>query len=322
MPGIQVDAEGQELHVRVTQAPCLAGDKLAVRLLTPPAIVSHVSSLGLRGGGLQALEGWSEGAAGMLLVTGPTGSGKTTTLYSLLEALRREPVHLITLEDPVEYELPGVNQMQVSHERGFGFADGVRAMLRLDPDYLLVGELREGASAEAAVGAAASGRAVMATLHSRDAAGVVTVLRNYGLDDFEIASHLDLVVAQRLVRRLCESCRVQRPPSEPELRWLARLDLPAPETAWTAEGCRHCAGLGFRGRVGIFEVWKPAEEDCSAIFAHADEHALRRSLRRRSHSFLLDDALEKAAEGLTSLSELRSLGALGLARPGEQEAGP
>ena len=306
-----VDLDGQELSVRVTQAPCLSGDKLAIRLLTPPATEQNVAQLGLRGPGLEALERWVESAGGMLLVTGPTGSGKTTTLYSLLHQLRALQVHVVTLEDPVEYEISGVNQMPVRHERGFGFADGVRAMLRLDPDYLLIGELREADSAEAAVGAAASGRAVMATLHSRDAAGVVTMMRNFGLDDYEIATNLELVIGQRLVRRLCEACLEERRPAEAELRWLQRLGLPVPERAWAPRGCPECAGLGFRGRTGVFEVWRPVEEDYSAILAHTDEHALRHQLAARGHRFLLDDALTKASEGLTSLGELRGLGAVG-----------
>lgn len=299
-----------DLDVRVTGAPCVAGEKLAIRLLAPDRVRQDIGELGLEAQELQYLQAWLQGVGGMLLVAGPTGSGKTTTLYSLLHQLSLTDHQVLTLEDPVEYGISGINQMPVDPERGWDFAEGAQAMLRLDPDYLVIGELTQKESARAAANAAAGGKATMATIHSRDAADTVTVLRNYGLDDFEVAANLQLVVAQRLVRRLCPDCRQERAPEEQDRRWMKALALSVPERVWAACGCEQCQGMGFKGRIGVFEVWRPSDEEYSMILEHVGAHEIRRSLAEREHRFLLDDGLEKARVGVTSLSELRSLGAL------------
>ncbi|MFW5815479.1 MAG: GspE/PulE family protein [Wenzhouxiangella sp.] len=301
------------LDVRVTGAPCIAGEKLAIRLLAPERVRQDVADLGLDERELEYLRAWLDGVGGMALVAGPTGSGKTTTLYSLLHQLTMTDQHVITLEDPVEYEIPGINQMPVDPARGWDFPHGAQAMLRLDPDYLVIGELTESESARAAANAAAGGKATMATLHSRDAVDTVTVLRNYGLDDFEVASNLQLVVAQRLVRRLCPDCCEQQPPADRDRRWLKAVDVSEPEHIWVGRGCSSCKGMGYKGRVGVFEVWRPSDEEYGLILDHAGAHDIRSRLAERSHRFLLDDGLEKAEAGVTSLSELRNLGALSAA---------
>lgn len=302
-----------DLDVRVSGAPCIAGEKLAIRLLAPGRVSKDVQGLGLSAQEVESLHGWLEGVGGMLLIAGPTGSGKTTTLYSLLHQLTMTDHHVLTLEDPVEYEIPGINQMEVDADRGWDFARGAQAMLRLDPDYLVVGELTHKESARATVNAAAGGKATMTTLHSRDAVDTVMVLRNFGLDDFEIASNLQLVVAQRLVRRLCPECGQEQAPSDGDRRWLEALDIPVPETVWTARGCDSCQQMGFKGRVGVFEVWRPLDAEYGMMLDHLSTAEIRRSLADRGHRFLLDDGLAKAGAGLTSLSELRGLGAHGSA---------
>lgn len=299
------------LDLRVTVAPCIGGDKLAIRILAPARVLQNVRDLGLSGQQVELLDHWLDTVGGMLLISGPTGSGKTTTLYSLLHQLKMTDRHIVTLEDPVEYEIPGINQMRVDVERGLGFAAGARAMLRLDPDYQVIGELIEANSARAAMNAASGGKATLSTLHSRDAADVISVLRNYGLDDFELAANLQLVVAQRLVRRLCVHCRRQDAPGKADVRWLKSLDLPVPDAAWTAAGCERCNDLGYYGRIGIFEVWRPDDEDYAKILDHRSAHEIRAGLAERGHRFLLEDGLAKAEEGLVSYSELHSLGALG-----------
>ena len=298
------------LDLRVTVAPCIAGDKLAIRMLAPARMLQKVRDLGLAGQQLELLERWLETVGGMLLISGPTGSGKTTTLYSLLHQLKMTDRHIVTLEDPVEYEIPGINQMRVDVERGLDFAAGAQAMLRLDPDYLVIGELTEAGSARAAMNAASGGKATLSTLHSRDAADVISVMRNYGLDDFELAANLQLVVAQRLVRRLCVHCRRQDAPGKADVRWLKSLELPVPDSAWTAAGCEQCNDLGYYGRIGIFEVWRPDDEDYTKILDHRSAHEIRAGLAEREHCFLLEDGLAKAEQGLVSYSELYSLGAL------------
>jgi general secretion pathway protein E len=304
----------RKLDVRVTDAPCFAGDKLAIRILSPVGTLEDARDLGLDDAKVRYLQEWLETVGGMMLIVGPTGSGKTTTLYSLLHQLKLVSNHVVTLEDPVEYEIPGVNQIPVQEERGLTFVAGAQLMLRLDPDYLVIGEITEGDSAQAALNAAASGKASMGTLHSRDAADTVMVLRNFGLDDFEVASNVELVVAQRLVRRLCPSCREQRPPSETDCNWLKSQQIEPPSLMWMPQGCSECNDLGYKGRIGIFEIWRPDEEDYAFILNNRDSHTIRRHLAERGHKFLIDDGMEKALRGDICISELRRLGALGSAR--------
>jgi len=298
-----------DLDLRVTAVPCVLGDKLAVRILTPVERVTDVEELGVSGQGADWIRQWMDATVGMFLVAGPTGSGKTTTLYSLLHELRLGDSHVVTLEDPVEYEVPGINQIQIDEENGLDFIRGTEAMLRLDPDYVLLGEIRDAASARAAISVSSSGRALMGTLHSRDAVGTVTALRNLGLDDYEIASNLGLVVAQRLVRKLCKACRVRREPDAVEQQWLSSCGRDIPEQTWAPVGCPECDGLGFYGRIGIFEVWQLTETDYAMILAHEEEQALRYAVYDRGVSLMLDDGVTKTEQGLTTLRELLRAGA-------------
>lgn len=299
-----------QLDLRVTAVPCVSGDKLAVRILTPAERVLDVTQLGVSGEGADWIRQWMDATTGMFLVAGPTGSGKTTTLYSLLQELRLGDSHVVTLEDPVEYEIPGINQIQVDEDNGLTFSRGTQTILRLDPDYVLLGEIRDRASARAAISVSSSGRAMMGTLHSRDAVGTVTALRNLGLDDYEIASNLGLVVAQRLVRKLCPQCRVQRSPDDVEQRWLRESGREIPETTWAPVGCPQCDGLGFHGRLGVFEVWQLTEADYAMILAHEEEQALRYAVTKRGGRLMLDDGLSKARDGQTTLRELLRAGTL------------
>jgi general secretion pathway protein E len=300
-----------ELDVRVTEAPCIDGDKLSVRLLTPARVVTDIEQLGLDESGVGYLRDWLETVGGMLLTVGPTGSGKTTTLYALLHQLKMTEAEVVTLEHPVEYGIDGINQIPVNPAQGLDFATGAKGMLRLDPDYLVIGELRDQHSAEAAINAAAGGRATMASLHARDAVDSVTVLRNFGLDDFEIASNLDLVVSQRLVRRLCSDCIEPTEPAARDRAWLDSQDFDVPDEVYHGTGCDTCGGLGYRGRIGLFEIWSPTDDDYEAIVEHCPTHRLRHALAERKHRFLLDDGMSKVREGLVALADLRRLGALG-----------
>lgn len=302
--------EDIHLDLRVTVVPCVSGDKLAVRILTPAEGVMEVGQLGVPGQGIDWIRQWMDATTGMFLVAGPTGSGKTTTLYSLLQELKLGDSHVVTLEDPVEYEVPGINQIQVDEEHGLTFTRGTQAILRLDPDYVLLGEVRDSASARAAVSVSSSGRALMGTLHSRDAVGTVTALRNLGLDDYEIASNLGLVVAQRLLRKLCPACKVRRAPDAIEQQWLQDCGRDIPEETWAPVGCPQCDGLGFHGRMGVFEVWQLTEQDYAMILAHEEEQALRYAVTQRGAHLMLDDGLAKAGEGLTTLRELLRAGTL------------
>ncbi len=296
------------VSVRAGTAPSVLGEKLALRIL--PAELSHLrlDELGLSPVGYTRLRRALEDARGMILVSGPTGAGKTTTVYALLHELRHTNRSVVTIEDPVEYVIEGVTQIQVNEAQGLTFAEGVKGLLRLDPDIICMGEIRDRVSALAAIDAADSGHVFLSTLHARDAAGTITALRNFGLADPDIAATLDVIVAQRLVRRLCPACRRQEPPTPAEVEWLRAYGKPVPRMTWHAVGCPQCSQSGYRGRIGIFEVHRLREEDADLILKHADERTLRRHMRMAGTLSLHDDDLLKVADGITSLAELRAIG--------------
>ncbi len=300
----------KEMDLRLAASPCVYGEKLVLRLLNPLQVVKHLDDLGLSAAQEKTIRFWLEHVEGMFLATGPVGSGKTTTLYALLHELRLAERSVVTIEDPVEYRIDGITQIEVDPKHHLDFLSGLSTALRLDPDYLLLGEIRTPEGAKAASRAAAVGHIMLSTLHSRNAPGVVTALRNWGLTDYDVASTLEVVVAQRLVRRLCEACKQ---PVEPD-EWLRSLyrehGLREPERVWRGTGCPACNGVAYVGRVGIFEVWRLIDEDKKRIADHIDEPRLRDALRERGHRGLVEDALEKVAAGITDVQEaLRQVGA-------------
>ena len=296
-----------KLDLRLALAPCQHGETLAIRLLDPQRLERSIRELGLAPAMLAQLEHWLENVSGMFLAAGPTGSGKTTTIYALLHELKFRNKSIVSLEDPVEYQVDGITQIKVDELHHVDFAEGVKAILRLDPDFLMLGEMRDEASARSAINAALSGRALLSTIHCRDAVGAVTTLRNWDILDQEIAESLVVVVAQRLVRRLCEKCRRETKVSDADAKWFDSLKIPPPPTLWVPGGCRHCNQIGYFGRVGVFELWRLDEADYRAILAHKDEHGLRAALARRREQSILGDAAQKAACGTTSLNEVRSI---------------
>lgn len=293
------------IDLRIALAPGPMGETMAIRLLDPQRLERSILELGLPRASMDLLKNWMDSVSGMFLAAGPTGCGKTTTLYSLLHELKLSNRIIVTLEDPVEYLIDGITQIQIDMLHDLNFAEGAKSMLRLDPDFLMLGEIRDSTSAETAVNAAISGRVLLSTVHSRDAVGAITALRNWNLPDHEIAESLSVVVAQRLVRKLCTACRQKTKPSETEKRWLKSLYLKVPPTVWTAQGCKQCRDLGYDGRTGVFELWRLSSEDYHAILEHADEISLRESLAARGHRSVLDDAMDKVAAGETSLEEIR-----------------
>lgn len=296
------------LDLRVSLVPCISGPKLAIRLLDTANVQQNLSTLGLADDQSEQLERWLSELNGMFLVTGPTGSGKTTTAYALLNELVEEARHVVTIEDPVEYEIDGINQIQVDHHHGLSFAKGVKASLRLDPDCLMVGEIREPETARQTVNAAVQGHVVMATMHSRDAVSTVTRLRNFDLEDHQIAAALGVVVNQRLVGKLCQNCARQRDSTSTETAFFESRAMPAPKIVSEAPGCEKCNDTGIRGRTGIFEVWNLNRADYQMILASADEDSIRKKLSTSSHKTLLDDALAKIEAGVVSIGEVMRLG--------------
>jgi general secretion pathway protein E len=304
----EFEVDGKVLDVRLTCAPCLFGDKLALRLLRRSSVKHRLSDLGLSNDDHSRIAAWLGDISGMFLVTGPVGSGKTTTLYALLSELHLTDRHVVTIEDPVEYQLPNLNQMEVNLRRGLTFERGLRSILRLDPDFILLGEIRDKESALTAMEAATTGRVVFSTMHSRNAAGAVTALRSLGVPDYEIAASLAFIVGQRLVRKLCAHCRMLEPISNAERRWLESLGEKIPDKAWHPVGCERCGQTGYYDRTGVFEVLPVDELVYDLILAGEDEHTLREHLRAAGFRTLLRDALDKAAEGTTDFAELTRIG--------------
>ncbi|MBI1336449.1 MAG: type II/IV secretion system protein [Phycisphaera sp.] len=305
------ELDGNLIDIRVTIVPCVTGEKIAIRLLDPQRVSSNITSLGLNHDAESELKDWLAGVSGLFLVTGPTGSGKTTLLYALLHEIRKHQRSIVTIEDPVEYQIDGITQVQVDTRHGLTFAQGLRTMLRLDPDYLMLGEVRDAESARSAIDASISGRALMSTMHARDAVSTLSALRNWGATDLEIAVSLSVVVAARLVRRLCENCRQECPVTDEQKKWLAAMGVPSPKKNFTSPGCPSCKNLGYLGRTGVFETWRLDESDYDLILTGVDEHSMRKHLARKKHRTLVHDAMDKVEAGITSLAELQSLGDVG-----------
>jgi general secretion pathway protein E len=214
----------------------------------------------------------------------------------------------------VEYEIDGINQIQVDSRHGLTFADALRGVLRLDADYILMGEIRDADAADAAIDTAGSGRVLLTTIHSPDAVGTITSLRNLGVTDSEIATSVRMIIAQRLVRRLCPLCRRMEPPSDIDRHWLKSMPIPeVPAQVWSAPGCTSCRGLGHIGRIGLFGVWALSDDDYALILDHAPERVLRQHLAAKGYHSVAHDGLHKAAMGITSYAEVRGSGLSSLA---------
>ncbi len=303
---------GQAMDVRVSAIPAVHGESLVLRLLPKQRADLQLPRLGLQPDHLAQFSGWLQWPNGLVLVTGPTGSGKSTTLYAALAALDGQQRKIVTVEDPVEYRLPGVVQIQTQAEIGYTFARALRAILRHDPDIVMVGEIRDRETAEIAIQAALTGHLVLATLHTNDALSAVTRLVDMGVEPYLVAAALRATMAQRLVRRLCAHC-TQAQPAEPALlqRW-QRLAQRMPAVAaaagtprWQAAvGCAHCAGTGFRGRRGIYELVALDAEMQHAVASAAPASELQRLADAAGRRSLSDDGLLQVAMGETTLAEV------------------
>jgi type II secretory ATPase GspE/PulE/Tfp pilus assembly ATPase PilB-like protein len=301
---IQINHRGVRVDIRVGTLPTIYGEAMVLRLLEKGAKFLTAQELGLdeeRTALLYKLVGKPHG---LFLATGPTGSGKTTTLYSILKTIYTPEKKIVTIEDPVEYELPGVAQIPVRPSRNFTFANGLRSILRQDPDMIMVGEIRDSETAEIAIRAALTGHQVFSTLHTNDSTGAVTRLLDMGVEAFLIASSLEGVLAQRLVRRICTQCKAAAPVAPAIRQRLEALGASRLEgTFYAGRGCEECRGTGYRGRVGIFELLAIDTQMKEMILEKRSNAELRASALR----FMLtmhQDAIGKAVSGLTSLEEV------------------
>ena len=295
-----------ELDVRVATSPTPHGESAVIRLLPRDRGLLEIPKLGMRGHDERRVRRAMDYPNGMIIITGPTGSGKTTTLATLLTALNTPAVKILTIEDPIEYELAGVVQTQVKAAIGLTFATAMRAFLRHDPDIIMVGEIRDKETAEIAVHAALTGHLVLTTLHTETAAGAVPRLIDLGVEPFLLKSTLRLVMAQRLVRVLCDRCKTKRRLTEEDLERdprLALLGLAADETVNEPKGCERCSGVGFRGRVGVFEAVDVEGETREHVRAGINSHAIEAAALRAGMTTMTVDAAEKVRAGITSIAE-------------------
>jgi type IV pilus assembly protein PilB len=299
--GLTVD--GRHIDLRVVTLPSVHGEAVVMRVLDKESVVTKLDKLGMSESDRDRFERACHETHGAVLVTGPTGSGKSTTLYAALQMLNTPEKNIITVEDPVEYEMDGLTQLQVAAKFGLTFAAGLRSMVRADPDVIMVGEIRDTETARIAVESALTGHLVLSTLHTNDAPSAITRLIEMGIEPFLVASALDCVVAQRLARMLCPSCKRRTIVSAEVLRengYKALVDL----EAYEPKGCRRCGGSGYRGRLGLYEVMSVSSEVRTLALERRPAEEMRDVAVRQGMRRLRDDGLEKVKQGRTSIAEI------------------
>jgi type IV pilus assembly protein PilB len=303
---ITVQVRGRSVDLRTATLPTVWGEKIILRVLDTGGVDLDLRKLGFLDENYRRFSSSFSKPHGMVLVTGPTGSGKSTTLYATLAAISKPTVNVITVEDPVEYRLPGVNQVQVNIKAGLTFAAVLPAILRSDPDIVLIGEIRDRVTAQLGIEAALTGHLVLSTLHTNDAPSAVIRLTEMGIEPFLVGSAVDCVLAQRLARRLCDFCKQEYMPTQTELegaRW-PQLMLGNPSTLWKPMGCRSCSGTGYRGRLAVHEVMQVSDDIEAITVKRASANEVRRIAIAEGMRLLRDDGLSKAAEGLTSIEDV------------------
>lgn len=299
---IRVRINNRDLDLRVAVAPTLYGESAVLRILNRESIMLGLNQLGLSNRNVALFSNLIRKPHGMILVTGPTGSGKTTTLYAALQLLNESTRKIITIEDPIEYQLKGINQMQVNAKLDFTFAQGLRTIVRLDPDVILVGEIRDRETAEVAIQSALTGHLVFATLHTNDASSAFTRLVDMGVEEFLVASTVCGVLAQRLVRKICPKCSAPYEPIPQELEMLGNGDEGI--RFIKGKGCDYCNSIGYRGQIGLFEMLVGNEEIERLVMERSNSGRIREAATRLGMATLRDDGIVKVKEGTTTLSEV------------------
>jgi type IV pilus assembly protein PilB len=300
---VRIVAEGRDIDLRVSSMPTLLGEKLVLRILDKQNLRVRMEDLGFRADAMTAVNRMLDRPHGLFLVTGPTGSGKTTTLYSALDLIRSPELNILTVEDPVEYQLELVNQIQVHANIGLTFARALRSILRQDPDVIMVGEIRDEETARVAVQAALTGHLVLATLHTNDAPSTIARLLDMGIESYLLSGAIVGVIAQRLARTICSNCATKYFPTENELAD-AGLSGKAGRPFKKGAGCQQCHDTGCRGRQGIYEIMEITPELRRLIHQAAPTHQLRELLRKQGALTLRDEGVQLALEGKTSLDEV------------------
>jgi len=306
--------DGKTIDFRVSTLPTSLGEKVAIRVLDPATGLKSFEDLGLVGRNLEILKKGISRSYGLILVTGPTGSGKSTTLYAVLQSLNKEGVNIVTLEDPVEYFIEGVNQSQVRPEVNYDFSVGLRHVVRQDPDIIMVGEVRDEETANLVIHAALTGHIVLSTLHTSNALGVIPRLIDMGVKPYLIPSTLRLAIAQRLIRKLCSECKKQIIP-RPEIKILIEKELASlspdvkgkiakPLKIYTAPGCPKCNDTGFSGRIALFEILSMTDEISDIILKEPSESAIRKEADKQGMITMRQDGILKVLNGTTTIEEV------------------
>jgi general secretion pathway protein E len=306
--GIKTGSANKPIDIRVSVLPVVHGESIVMRLLDKTKSFKPIEDLGMNERDVTTVKDAIEQPNGIVLVTGPTGSGKTSTLYSILNRLNETDTCIITVEDPVEYQMSGICQVQVREKIGLTFAAALRSILRQDPDIVMIGETRDKETAQIAIQAALTGHIVLSTLHTNSACASITRLIDMGVEPFLIASTLAVVIAQRLVRRLCEKCKVKHTPTAEEVRRLPNQGKALEgATIYMAKGCPQCMGSGYKGRLPIFEILKMSPDIVKLTLERADSTKVEEAAKKDGMTSLIDDGLEKVKKGMTTIEEILSV---------------
>ena len=299
-----IRAPGKDIDVRVSILPTVYGEKVVMRLLDKTGFDFNLTSLGFPQENLGIFKKVINQPYGLVVVSGPTGSGKSTSLYASLKEIKSERTNITTVEDPVEYQLDGINQVQVFEDIGLTFAGSLRSILRQDPDILLIGEIRDGETADIAVKFALTGHLVFSTVHANDAPGTITRLLDIGIAPFLVGSCLNLVMAQRLVRRLCAKCKEEYTPTKEELAFIGLDSGRVKEALWRAKGCAECRNTGYRGRTAIFEMIPMSRNLRSLVYDNANEDEIREAALRNGMTALREAGIKRVLDGTTTIEEI------------------
>jgi general secretion pathway protein E len=308
---IDLRVAGKPIDIRVSVLPVAFGERIVMRLLDKTRTFGNIDQMGLSDRDLRILQTSIARPNGIIYVTGPTGSGKTTTLYSILGKLNSPDVNIITVEDPVEYQMPGIGQVQVRDKIGMTFAAALRSILRQDPDIIMIGETRDQETAQIAIQASLTGHLVLSTLHTNSAPATITRLLDMGVEPYLIASSVVLVMAQRLVRKLCDNCKKPYKPSIDVLRSIGLSEKDAQGiTFYQAVGCEECLKLGYKGRLAIYELMQMTNDIAKLTIDRADTSRLRKQAVADGMTLLIQDGLRKIKEGVTTIDEVLSVASI------------
>jgi len=302
---IEIKIAEKNVDIRVSTLPTAFGERVVLRLLDKSSVLLKLSDLGLPQERLRNVDALIRSPYGIILVTGPTGSGKTTTLYAALSTINNPDINIITIEDPIEYRIEGIGQIQINPKIGLNFANGLRSIVRQDPDVILVGEIRDVETAEIAIQSALTGHLVFSTLHTNDSASSITRLIDMGIQPFLASSSVIAILAQRLVRVVCSHCRELYTPDEESLKSIGITpEMAAGKEIFRGKGCPECLDTGYLGRSGIFELMLLDDSIKSLILQTSDANAIRRKAMEQGMVSLRQDGARKVLEGITTIEEV------------------